>query len=58
MDTGAENDRMFLRLALISEHRHIDSARYYDNEADVGRAVRECGVPREELFVSKHTYLE
>lgn len=32
--------------------RHIDSARYYRNEDQVGRAVRESGVPREEVFVS------
>ena len=33
--------------------RHIDTARYYENEREVGRAVRESGIPREEIFVSK-----
>ncbi len=30
---------------------HIDTAQMYGNEADVGRAVRDCGVPRENLYV-------
>ena len=32
--------------------RHIDSARAYRNEAQVGDAVRESGVPREDIFIS------
>ncbi len=30
----------------------IDTAKIYENEEDVGRAVRQCGVPREELFIT------
>ena len=33
--------------------RHIDTARYYQNEDQVGQAVRQSGIPREEVFVSK-----
>lgn len=33
-------------------YRHIDSAQAYENERGVGEAVRTCGVPREELFVT------
>jgi diketogulonate reductase-like aldo/keto reductase len=33
-------------------YRHIDTARLYDNEADVGKAMRESGVAREQLFVT------
>lgn len=33
--------------------RHIDSAEYYKNEEEVGRAIRESGIPREEIFVSE-----
>lgn len=33
--------------------RHIDTAEYYHNEPQVGRAVRESGIPREEIFVSE-----
>lgn len=31
---------------------HIDSAHHYFNEAGVGAAVRECGIPREEIWVT------
>lgn len=31
---------------------HIDSAVVYRNEAEVGKAVRGSGIPREELFIS------
>jgi diketogulonate reductase-like aldo/keto reductase len=33
-------------------YRHIDTARAYDNEADVGRAVNNSGVSRGELFIT------
>ena len=33
-------------------YRHIDSAHHYFNEAGVGAAVRECGIPREEIWVT------
>ena len=37
--------------------RHIDSARYYQNEAEVGKAVRESGIPRDEIFVTTKVWL-
>ena len=33
-------------------YRHIDTARAYDNESDVGRAVNDADVPREDLFIT------
>lgn len=36
--------------------RLIDTASYYGNEAAVGRAVRDSGVPREEVFVITKLY--
>lgn len=33
-------------------YRHVDSAQYYDNEKEVGEAVRQSGIPREEIFVT------
>lgn len=33
-------------------YRHIDTARIYGNEVDVGRAVAECGLPRKDIFVT------
>ena len=44
--------RTEIELSLSRLRRHIDSARYYKNEAQVGQAVRESGIPREEIFVS------
>jgi 2,5-diketo-D-gluconate reductase A len=38
--------------ALEVGYRHIDTARIYGNEAGVGTALAESGVPREELFVT------
>jgi diketogulonate reductase-like aldo/keto reductase len=40
------------RYALEVGYRHVDTAMLYRNEAEVGRAVRESGVPREEIFVT------
>ena len=33
-------------------YRHIDTAFIYGNEAGVGEAIRTCGVPREQIFVT------
>lgn len=38
--------------ALRVGYRHIDTARVYGNEADVGGAIRESGLPREQVFVT------
>ena len=41
-----------VRGALDVGYRHLDTATVYGNEAAVGRALRESGVPREEVFVT------
>ncbi|MFZ5496930.1 MAG: aldo/keto reductase [Verrucomicrobiota bacterium] len=41
-----------VRTAIDLGYRHIDTAALYGNERGVGRAVRDCGVPRGELFVT------
>jgi 2,5-diketo-D-gluconate reductase A len=41
-----------VRSALELGYRHIDTAQVYGNEESVGRALRESGVPREEVFVT------
>ena len=38
--------------AIRAGYRLIDTAAAYENEEAVGRAIRRCGVPREELFVT------
>ena len=42
--------------AIKAGYRHFDTAAFYKNEAGVGRAVRECGVPREEIFVTSKVW--
>jgi diketogulonate reductase-like aldo/keto reductase len=41
-----------VRWALDLGYRHVDTAQLYGNEESVGRAVRESGVSREELFIT------
>ena len=38
--------------ALNVGYRHIDTATGYGNEAEVGRALHDSGIPREEIFVT------
>lgn len=38
--------------ALACGYRHVDTARVYGNEEEVGRAVRDSGIPRSEIFVT------
>lgn len=38
--------------ALKAGYRHIDTAAAYGNEAAVGEAIKESGIPREEIFVT------
>src|SRR5215218_880808 len=38
--------------ALEIGYRHIDTARAYENEREVGRGIAESGVPRDEIFLT------
>jgi diketogulonate reductase-like aldo/keto reductase len=38
--------------ALRLGYRHVDTARAYGNEESVGRAVRDSGIPREQVYVT------
>lgn len=38
--------------ALEAGYRHLDTATVYGNEGEVGRALAESGVPRDEVFVT------
>jgi 2,5-diketo-D-gluconate reductase B len=40
-----------VRMAIDLGYRHIDTAQMYGNEAAVGRALKDCGVKREELYI-------
>ena len=41
-----------VRTALECGYRHVDTATMYRNESDVGRALRESGVPRDRVFLT------
>ena len=44
--------------AIKSGYRLIDTAAAYMNEEAVGAAVRKCGVPREELFITTKLWVQ
>jgi diketogulonate reductase-like aldo/keto reductase len=41
-----------VRWALDIGYRHIDTAESYGNEDAVGRAIADCGIPRDEIFLT------
>lgn len=41
-----------VRYALDIGYRHIDTATLYANEQDIGKAIRDSGIPRDEIFVT------
>ncbi|MDU6855588.1 MAG: aldo/keto reductase [Zhenhengia sp.] len=45
-----------VKAALKAGYRHIDTAACYGNEASVGQAIKESGVPREEIFVTSKVW--
>jgi diketogulonate reductase-like aldo/keto reductase len=45
-----------VRWALELGYRHIDTAQAYGNEESVGRALKQSGVPREEVFITTKFY--
>ena len=51
-EIGDDAATAVLLTAIETGFRHIDSAQAYGNERGVGRAIRECGLPREEIFVT------
>lgn len=49
---GGEIALHAINTALLNGYRHIDTARNYGNEASVGKAVKECGIDRAEIFIT------
>ena len=52
----AEDTTKAVLTALDTGYRHIDTARLYRNEDAVGAAVRESGLPRDEVFVTSKVW--
>ncbi len=44
--------------ALKAGYRHIDTAAGYMNESDVGKAIKDSGIPREEIFITSKLWLQ
>ena len=45
-------------LALKAGYRHIDTAQSYFNESEVGDALKECGIPRDEIFLTTKVWID
>jgi diketogulonate reductase-like aldo/keto reductase len=41
-----------VKSALLAGYRHVDTAYAYGNEESVGKAIRDSGIPREEIFIT------
>lgn len=54
---GKEAERSVLH-ALDVGYKHIDTAALYDNEEEVGKAIRKSGIPREEVFITTKLWNE
>src|SRR5918997_7056941 len=52
---GAETENA-VRWALEFGYRHLDPAQAYGNEEGVGKALRDSGVPREDVFLTTKFY--
>lgn len=51
VDEGSDCETS-VRWALELGYRHIDTAQAYGNEASVGKALKDSGIPREEVFIT------
>lgn len=47
-----------VKSAMELGYRHIDTAQMYDNEAEIGQAIRESGVNREDLFITTKVWFD
>ena len=50
------SDERIVRMALEAGYRMLDTAAAYENEEYVGKAVRESGIPREEIFLTSKVW--
>lgn len=47
-----------VKQALASGYRHIDTAAGYMNESDVGKAIKDSGIDRKEIFITSKLWLQ
>ena len=53
-----EDTKQAVLEALKVGYRHIDTAQSYFNEAEVGEAISESGIPREEIFLTNKIWID
>lgn len=51
-DEGNSLVKDAVKLALAFGYRQIDGAHDYGNEKEIGEAIKESGIPRQEIFVT------
>ncbi|KAI0312458.1 NADP-dependent oxidoreductase domain-containing protein [Amylostereum chailletii] len=49
---GAERVYNMVSKSIVVGYRHFDTAAGYQNESQVGKAIRDSGIPREEFFIT------
>ena len=52
---GKEGEKI-IQLALDVGYRHIDTAQMYENEKEVGNAISDSKIEREEIFITTKIY--
>ncbi|RAG85230.1 aldo/keto reductase [Streptacidiphilus pinicola] len=55
--TPPDETRAAVTAALASGYRHIDTAAAYANEREVGQAIRDSEVPREDVFIETKIWI-
>lgn len=55
--TPAEETKRCVLEAIEAGYRSIDTAQAYGNEIGVGEALKECGLPREEFFITTKVWI-
>lgn len=55
---GNETVTGLVESALKVGYRHIDTASFYQNEEGVGKAMRNSGIPRDEIFITSKVWMD
>ena len=53
-----EDCKKSVLMALKAGYRHIDTAQAYFNEEEVGEALQECGIARNEIFLTTKVWID
>ena len=54
----AEETKQAVLDAIAAGYRHFDTAQAYANEKEVGQAIADSGLPREEFFITSKVWLD